>query len=81
MPNSFVDNEGFSVGTSYVGSSGFMGVSFTRYDALYGGDVRCDADGTCAVDPTLELQQIVFQQRDAQFYGVEAGAQLDIGRV
>ena len=36
MPNSFVDNEGFSVGTSYVGSDGFIGVSFTRYDSLYG---------------------------------------------
>ncbi len=43
--------------------------------------MRCDADGNCAVDPSLELQQIVFQQRDAQFYGVEVGAQLDIGRV
>ena len=45
MPNSFVDNEGFSVGTSYVGSQGFMGVSFTHYDALYGiaaGDSRID---------------------------------------
>ena len=37
--------------------------------------------GTCAVDPSLELQQIVFQQRDAIFYGAEAGAQLDVGRV
>jgi iron complex outermembrane recepter protein len=24
---------------------------------------------------------VVFQQRDAQFYGVELGAQLDLGRV
>src|SRR4029078_36563 len=34
-----------------------------------------------AADPTLELQQIVFQQRDARFYGVEVGAQLDVGRL
>jgi iron complex outermembrane receptor protein len=57
---------------------------YTKFDGFIfkqGGDVRCDADGTCATDPSLELQQIVFQQRDAQFYGVEAGAQLDIGRV
>jgi iron complex outermembrane recepter protein len=45
MANSFVDNEGFSAGTSYIGPSGFMGVSFTRYDALYGvaaGESRID---------------------------------------
>jgi iron complex outermembrane receptor protein len=45
MTNSFVDNDGFSVGTSYVAGNGFMGVSFTRYNALYGiaeGDSRID---------------------------------------
>lgn len=58
---------------------------YTKFDGFIfkqGGDVRCEGDlASCAVDPTLELQQIVFQQRDAQFYGVEFGAQLDIGRV
>ena len=57
---------------------------YTKFDGFIfkqGGDVRCDGDGTCAADPTLELQQIVFQQHDARFYGVELGAQLDIGRV
>jgi iron complex outermembrane receptor protein len=45
MSNSFVDNDGFSVGSSYVANNGFMGVSFTRYNALYGiaeGDSRID---------------------------------------
>lgn len=36
MANSFVDNEGFSVGGSFIGPGGFVGMSFTRYDALYG---------------------------------------------
>jgi iron complex outermembrane recepter protein len=34
--NTFVDSDGFSVGTSIVGSSGFVGVSFTRFNSLYG---------------------------------------------
>ena len=36
MANSFVDNQGFSVGGSLIGPGGFVGVAFTRYDALYG---------------------------------------------
>jgi hypothetical protein len=45
MPNSFVDNEASRSARPTVGSQGFMGVSFTRYDALYGiaaGDSRID---------------------------------------
>jgi iron complex outermembrane receptor protein len=34
--NSFVDSEGFAVGTSYVWSSGFIGVAFSRLTSLYG---------------------------------------------
>ena len=36
MANSFVDTEGFSVGGSLIGPQGFIGIAFTRYDALYG---------------------------------------------
>ena len=57
---------------------------YTKFDGFIfkqGGAVRCDPDGTCAVNPALELQRIIFEQRDAQFYGVELGGQLDIGRV
>jgi iron complex outermembrane receptor protein len=35
-PNTFVDNDGYSVGGSFVGRSGFIGLSFTRTNALYG---------------------------------------------
>jgi iron complex outermembrane receptor protein len=44
-PNTFVDNDGYSVGGSFVGRNGFVGLSFTRYNALYGipdGDARID---------------------------------------
>lgn len=34
--NSFVDSEGFSVGTSYVWADGFVGVSFGRFNSRYG---------------------------------------------
>ena len=33
MVNSFVDNQGFSVGGSLIGPGGFVGVAFTRYDS------------------------------------------------
>jgi iron complex outermembrane receptor protein len=36
VANSFVDNEGFAVGGSFIGPGGFIGMAFTRYDALYG---------------------------------------------
>lgn len=32
--NSFVDSDGFSLGTSYVWSSGFVGVAFSRFNSL-----------------------------------------------
>ncbi|MDX2204656.1 MAG: TonB-dependent receptor [Hyphomicrobiaceae bacterium] len=34
--NSFVDSYGYSVGASMIGLSGFMGVSYTQYNSLYG---------------------------------------------
>ena len=34
--NSFVDNDGFSVGGSFIGPGGYVGIAFMRYDALYG---------------------------------------------
>lgn len=34
--NSFVDSEGFAVGGSLVGPSGFLGIAFARVDSLYG---------------------------------------------
>jgi iron complex outermembrane receptor protein len=54
VPNSYVDNQGFSVGTSFVGSSGFLGVSFTRYDALY---------GIAGEDASIDMRQDKVQSR------------------
>ena len=34
--NSFVDSQGFSLGGSFVGRDGFLGVAYTRYESLYG---------------------------------------------
>jgi iron complex outermembrane recepter protein len=34
--NTFVDSNGFSLGTSLVGRDGFIGVAFTRFNSLYG---------------------------------------------
>ena len=34
--NSFVDSRGYSLGGSVIGSEGFLGVAYTRYESLYG---------------------------------------------
>jgi iron complex outermembrane recepter protein len=34
--NTFVDSDGFAVGSSLVGTAGFVGVSFSRFNSLYG---------------------------------------------
>jgi iron complex outermembrane receptor protein len=54
MANSFVDNEGFSVGGSLIGPSGFVGIAFTRYDALY---------GIPGEDARIDMLQDKFQSR------------------
>jgi len=43
---------------------------------------RCeDTVASCANDDTLEFAQVLFEQRDATFYGVELQGELDVGRV
>jgi iron complex outermembrane receptor protein len=54
MANSFVDNQGFSVGGSLIGPGGFVGVAFTRYDALY---------GIPGEDARIDMLQDKFQSR------------------
>jgi iron complex outermembrane receptor protein len=54
MANSFVDNEGFSVGGSLVGPNSFLGIAFTRYDALY---------GIPGEDARIDMLQDKFQSR------------------
>ncbi len=34
--NTFVDSDGFSVGSSIVGTTGYIGVSFSRFNSVYG---------------------------------------------
>jgi len=58
---------------------------FTRFDgfifkSLTGQKCEFTID-TCALDPTLDLDQVVFSQRDARFYGVELAAQYDVASV
>ena len=34
--NTFVDSEGFALGTSFIGKDGYIGIAFARYNSLYG---------------------------------------------
>ena len=34
--NSFVDSEGFAVGTSFIGRDGYIGIAFSRFASVYG---------------------------------------------
>ncbi|HRK18845.1 MAG TPA: TonB-dependent receptor [Hyphomicrobiaceae bacterium] len=55
----------------------FDGFVFKRFTGL-----KCDDEFiSCAADPTLELDQIVYSQRDATFRGFEFAGELDVGRV
>jgi iron complex outermembrane receptor protein len=56
MANSFVDNEGFAVGGSLIGPAGFIGLSFSRYDALY---------GIPEEDARIDMKQDKFMSRGA----------------
>jgi len=58
--NSFVDNEGFSVGGSLIGPSGFIGIALTRYDALY---------GIPGEDARIDMLQDKFQSRGEWRFG------------
>jgi iron complex outermembrane receptor protein len=52
--NSFVESEGASVGTSLIGTDGFVGVSFTRFASLYGVPGEEADEG---VDPRIDMEQ------------------------
>jgi iron complex outermembrane receptor protein len=54
MTNSFVDNEGFALGGSFIGPGGFIGLAFSRYEALYGIPLE---------DARIDLKQDKFQSR------------------
>jgi iron complex outermembrane receptor protein len=58
---------------------------YTRFDGFIYRQLtglKCeDTLDTCADDPSLELDQVLFQQRDATFYGVEIAAQYDVAPI
>ncbi|MDX2309238.1 MAG: TonB-dependent receptor [Hyphomicrobium sp.] len=51
--NTFVDSEGFAVGASLVGLSGFVGVAYTRVDSLYG----IPGEEALELRPRIDLEQ------------------------
>ena len=71
QPNTFVDSEGFSFGLSTVWNSGFIGVSFTRFNSLYG----IPGEEAIEARPRIDLEQDKihakgeFRVRD---YGIDA---------
>lgn len=69
--NSFVESSGYSLGASIVGESGFIGVSYTRFNSFYG------IPGEEAEDhrPRIDLHQDKIQSRGEwrmNAYGIEA---------
>lgn len=70
--NSFVDSEGFGVGLSRVWSDGFLGISVSRIDSVYGVPGEEADEG---VDPRIDLGQQKLQARGEwrpREFGVEA---------
>ena len=69
--NSFVNSDGFSVGTSYIANQGFVGVAFSRFTGLYGIPGEAAADERTRID--LQQDKVTsngeWRVRD---YGVEA---------
>ncbi|HWB46816.1 MAG TPA: TonB-dependent receptor [Hyphomicrobiaceae bacterium] len=57
--NSFVDNSGFAVGSSFIGRDGFLGVSFSRFNALYG----IPGADALTEKPRIDMQQDKVQTR------------------
>jgi len=52
--NSFVESRGGSVGASLIGSDGFIGVAYTRFESLYGIPGEEAEEG---VDPRIDMVQ------------------------
>jgi len=69
--NTFVDSEGFAVGTSFIGKDGYIGVAFSRFSSLYG------IPGQRALEerPRIDMQQDKVQSRGewrVRDHGIEA---------
>jgi iron complex outermembrane recepter protein len=57
--NSFVESEGFAVGSSYVGRDGFVGLAFSNFNSLYG----IPGKEAAAERPRIDLQQNKVQSK------------------
>ena len=57
LPNSAARTWEVAAGAAYIGESGNLGVSFGRYDSLYGLPVRF------SLDPAIEAEQVRLQVR------------------
>lgn len=69
--NTFVDSEGGAVGISMVGLSGFLGVSISRFESLYG----IPGEEAAEVSPRIDLEQDKLQVKGewrVKDFGVEA---------
>ena len=70
--NSFVDAEGFGTGISRVWSDGFLGISISRIDSVYGVPGKEADEG---VDPRIDMAQQKLQARGEwrpRAFGLEA---------
>lgn len=69
--NTFVDSEGGALGISMVGLSGFLGVSISRIESLYG----IPGEEAAEVSPRIDLEQDKLQVKGewrVKDFGVEA---------
>lgn len=70
--NSFVDSDGFALGLSRVASEGFLGLSVSRFESLYGIPGEEAEEG---VNPRIDLVQDKLQARGEwrmQAFGIDA---------
>jgi iron complex outermembrane recepter protein len=62
--NSFVDSEGFAVGTSFINQNGYIGVAFSRFNSLYGIPDAPPGDSSVLEErPRIDLRQDKLQSR------------------
>jgi iron complex outermembrane receptor protein len=69
--NSYVDSEGGALGVSMIGLSGFLGVSISRFESLYG----IPGEEAAEEDKRIDLEQDKLQVKGewrVQDFGVEA---------
>jgi iron complex outermembrane receptor protein len=74
--NTFVDSEGFAVGTSFIVRNGYLGVAFSRVNSLYGIPDSVPGDSSVLDErPRIDLKQDKLQSRGewrVRDHGVEA---------